>query len=44
MNMTSLFMVYEENQQPAVEQLMESLRTQAKELGIHLKAADLSEL
>jgi hypothetical protein len=44
MNMTSLFMVYKENQQPAVEQLMESLRAQAKELGIDLKAADLSEL
>ena len=43
-NMTSLFMVYKENQQPAVKQLMESLRTQAKELGIDLKAADLSEL
>ena len=44
MNMTSLFMVYKENQQPAVEKLMESLRAQAKELGIDLKAADLSEL
>ena len=44
MNMASLFMVYKENQQPAVEQLMESLRAQAKELGIDLKAADLSEL
>jgi serine/threonine protein kinase len=44
MNMTSLFMVYKENQQPAVEQLMESLRAQAKELGIDLKAANLSEL
>lgn len=44
MNMTSLFMVYKENQQPAVEQLMENLRAQAKELGIDLKAADLSEL
>jgi CRP-like cAMP-binding protein len=44
MNMTSLFMVYKENQQPAVKQLMESLQTQAKELGIDLKAADLSEL
>jgi CRP-like cAMP-binding protein len=44
MNMTSLFMVYKENQQPAVEQLMKKLRTQARELGIDLKAADLSEL
>jgi CRP-like cAMP-binding protein len=43
-NMTSLFMVYKENQQPAIKQLMESLRAQAKELGIELKAADLSEL
>ena len=41
-NMTSLFMVYKENQQPAVKQLMESLRVQAKELGIDLKSADLS--
>ena len=44
MNMTSLFMVYNETQQPAVEQLMESLRAQAKDLGIDLKAADLSDL
>jgi len=44
MNMTSLFMLYSENQQPAVKQLMESLRTQARELGIDLKAANLSEL
>jgi hypothetical protein len=44
MNMTSLFMVYKENQQPAVEQLMKKLRAQARELGIDLKAADLSEL
>jgi serine/threonine protein kinase len=43
-NMTSLFMVYNENQQPAVYQLMKSLRAQAKVLGIDLKAADLSEL
>jgi hypothetical protein len=43
-NMTSLFMVYKENQQPAVKLLMESLRAQAKELGIDLKAADLSDL
>jgi CRP-like cAMP-binding protein len=43
-NMTSLFMVYNENQQPAVKQLMESLRTQAQELGINLKSADLSDL
>ena len=43
-NMTSLFMVYNENQQPAVKQLMKSLRAQAKVLGIDLKAADLSEL
>ncbi|MBT8363703.1 MAG: serine/threonine protein kinase, partial [Deltaproteobacteria bacterium] len=43
-NMTSLFMVYKENQQPAVKQLMASLRAQAKELGIDLKAADLSDL
>ena len=44
MNMTSLFMVYRENQQPAVKLLMESLRAQAKELGIDLKSADLSDL
>ncbi|MDX1706961.1 MAG: protein kinase [Desulfobacterales bacterium] len=44
MNMTSLFIVYKENQQPAVKQLMESLRVQAKELGIDLKSADLSDL
>jgi CRP-like cAMP-binding protein len=44
MNMASLFMVYKENQQAAVEQLIQSLRTQARELGIDLKAADLSEL
>ncbi len=44
MNMTSLFMVYKENQQPAVKQLMESLREQARELGIDLKSADLSDL
>jgi serine/threonine protein kinase len=44
MNMTSLFMVYKENQQPAVEQLMKKLRAQATELGIDLKSADLSEL
>ena len=43
-NMTSLFMVYNENQQPAVKQLMKNLRAQAKVLGIDLKAADLSEL
>ena len=43
-NMTSLFMVYEENQQPAVRQLMKRLRAQARELGIDLKAADFSEL
>jgi hypothetical protein len=44
MNMTSLFMVYKENQQPAVKQLIKSLRAQAKELGIDLKSADLSDL
>jgi serine/threonine protein kinase len=44
MNMTSLFMVYKENQQSAVKQLMESLRVQAKQLGIDLKSADLSDL
>jgi CRP-like cAMP-binding protein len=44
MNMTSLFMVYRENQQPAVKLLMERLRAQAKELGINLKSADLSDL
>jgi serine/threonine protein kinase len=43
-NMTSLFIVYNENQQPAVKQLMENLRAQAEELGIDLKAADLSDL
>jgi serine/threonine protein kinase len=43
-NMTSLFMVYNENQQPAIKQLIKSLRAQAKVLGIDLKAADLSEL
>ena len=43
-NMTSLFMVYKENQQPEVRQFMESLRAQANELGIELKAADLSDL
>ena len=43
-NMTSLFMVYNENQQSAVRLLMKKLRMQAKELGIDLKAADLSEL
>ena len=43
-NMTSLFMVYNENQQPAVKQLMKSLRDQAKELGIDLKSADLSDI
>jgi CRP-like cAMP-binding protein len=43
-NMTSLFMVYNENQQLAVEQLMKKFRAEAKELGIGLKAADLSEL
>ena len=43
-NMTSLFMVYKENQQEAVKQLMESLRSQAKALGIDLKSADLSDL
>jgi serine/threonine protein kinase len=43
-NMTSLFMVYKENQQPAVRQLMKSLRAQARELGIDLKTADFSEL
>jgi serine/threonine protein kinase len=43
-NMTSLFMVYKENQQPEVRQFMESLRVQANELGIELKAADLSNL
>jgi hypothetical protein len=42
--MTSLFMVYKENQQPEVRQFMESLRVQANELGIELKAADLSNL
>ena len=42
-NMTSLFMVYEENQQPAVRQLMKRLRAQARELGIDLKAADFKE-
>ena len=41
-NMTSLCMVYSENQQPAVEQLMKTLRAQAKEFGIELKAADFS--
>ena len=44
MNMTSLFMVYNEKQQPAVTQLMENLREQARELGIDLKSADLSDL
>jgi serine/threonine protein kinase len=43
-NMTSLFMVYKENQQPAVRHLMDSLRKQAEELGIDLKSADLSDL
>jgi CRP-like cAMP-binding protein len=43
-NMTSLFIVYNENKQPAVEQLMQNLRAQAEELGIDLKAADLSDL
>jgi CRP-like cAMP-binding protein len=43
-NMTSLFIVYNENKQPAVEQLMRNLRAQAEELGIDLKAADLSDL
>jgi serine/threonine protein kinase len=43
-NMTSLFMVYKENQQPAVRQLMKSLRAQARELGIDLKTADFSVL
>ena len=41
-NMTSLCMVYNENQQPAVEQLIKTLRAQAKEFGIELKAADFS--
>ena len=44
MNMTSLFMVYQDNQQAAVKQLMENLREQARELGIDLKSADLSDL
>jgi serine/threonine protein kinase len=44
MNMTSLFMVYKENQQPAVKLLMERLRAEARELGIDLKSADLSDL
>jgi len=43
-NMTSLFIVYNENKQPAVKQLMQNLRAQAEELGIDLKAADLSDL
>jgi serine/threonine protein kinase len=43
-NMTSLFIVYNENKQAAVEQLMQNLRAQAEELGIDLKAADLSDL
>jgi len=42
--MTSLFIVYNENKQPAVEQLMQNLRAQAEKLGIDLKAADLSDL
>lgn len=44
MNMTSLFMIYKENKQPAVKQLMENLREQARELDIDLKSADLSDL
>ena len=44
MNMTSLFMVYKDNQQPAVRQFMERLRAQANELGIKIKSADLSDL
>ncbi|MGD2099138.1 MAG: protein kinase [Desulfobacterales bacterium] len=44
MNMTSLFMVYQDNQQAAVKQLMLTLRKQARELGIDLKSADLSDL
>ena len=43
-NMTSLFIVYNENRQSAVKQLMQNLRAQAEELGIDLKAADLSDL
>jgi hypothetical protein len=42
--MTSLFMIYNENQQPEVKRFMERLRAQAKQLGIDLKAADLSDL
>ena len=43
-NMTSLCIVYSENKQPAVEKLMKTLRAQAKEFGIELKAADFKEI
>jgi serine/threonine protein kinase len=41
LNMTSLFLVYENHQQTQFKQLMDKIRAQAKELGISIKAADL---
>ena len=41
LNMTSLFLVYENHQQTQFKQLMDKIRAQAKELGVSIKAADL---
>ncbi len=40
LNMASLVMVYENRQQTQFKELMDIIRTQAKELGISIKAAD----
>jgi hypothetical protein len=42
--MTSLFLIYDHQQQTAFEKLMDSIRTRAKELGISIKAADLPDI
>lgn len=43
-NTASLFLAYENHQQAQFKELMDRIRTQAKELGITIKAADFPDL
>ena len=44
LNMASVFLVYRDNQQPALQRLMRTISSHAKEYGIAIKAADIMDL
>jgi hypothetical protein len=44
LHMTSLFLTYRDEQEEVFKQLLQTIRTQAKDLGIRLKSAEFIDI